>query len=273
MRRTRLLIPALAAAALLAAGPARAGGWGPYFSWSHDMPTTGVPGLVQDEILLQATKYLPPAQLSILRASMEAASLQFELDHLSFGVLYDSAPSRDQLFSFRWSAGPDFALGGKVTGTPDIVTGNSWVDQYIRDASGYVGSLLDTTGYGGTVEFAFAIAPVRSRILKWWLGPCVRFNGNYYPLDARVPTFGVLKHGGSVAIGGGLETGVNVHVSSLLSLGITGGFLWNAYGIGAAVEGPAGDLTSGSFFWGDGPMFMVQVSTLFHTGDDRGAWH
>lgn len=271
--RTRLLIPVIAAAACLAAGPLFAGGWGPHFSWSHDIPNTGIPGVVQDKVVQYAGAYLTSAELITLQASMEEASLRFEMDHISFGALYDSAPARDQLSSIRLAFGVDFAISGKLTETPGIRTGNPVVDQYIHDNIGYVGSLLDSTGYGGTFTFTYAFSPVRNDLLKWWVGPCVRINGNYYPLDVSVPAFGTLQHGGSVALGGGVETGVNFHVTPSLSLGITGGFLWNAYGIGAAVEDAAGSVSSGSFFWGDGPMFLVQVSALFHTGEDRDAVH
>jgi len=277
--RSRLLIPVIAAAACLAAGPLFAGGWGPYFSWSHAIPNTGIPGFLQDEALLQAknTGLFTNAQLNTLRASLEAASLTYELDHFSFGAIYDSAPARDQLWNIRLSMGVNFAVNGKITGTPEVITGNPTVDAiaapYIRQGIGYVGSLLDTTGYGGTFTFTFGLSPVRNDLMKWWVGPCVRINGNYYPLDVSVPTFGTLQHGGSVALGGGIETGVNFHVTPSLSLGLTGGFLWNAYGIGAAVENSVGDVSSGSFFWGDGPMFLLQVSALFHTGEDRDAAH
>jgi hypothetical protein len=272
MHQTRVLIPAILAATLLFACPAFAGGWGPYFSWSHDIPKMGFPGLVIDKALDQASGFLTPSQINSLRTSMQAAELKFEMDHLSFGVIYDSAPSWDQLFNFRMTLGPDFTINGKATGITFPPTGNPYIDNYVHDASGYVASILDTTGYGATTKFTFGFSPIRNEILKWWLGPCVRLNGNYYHLDVAVPTFGRLKHGGSVGLGGGIETGINFHVTSFMSIDLTGGFLWNAYGLGAAVEDTTGTLSNGTFVWGNGPMFMLQVSALFHTGDDRAAW-
>ena len=273
MIKSRFLIPLIAAAMVLSSVPVHAGGWGPYFSWSRDIPKTGFPGLVQDEVIeLVKQSGVPDELITLLENSMNDMELKFNQDHISFGVLYDSAPSRDKLFNFRMNLGVDFAVSGDVTDVSFPSTGYAWVDELALRGGDYVGSLLDSTGYGGTLQFTFGFAPIRTQLLKWWLGPTIRINGNYFPLDVSVPEFGNLKHGGTVALGGGIESGVNFHVTSFMSIGVTGGFLWNAYGLGAAVEDANQAVSDGTFFWGDGPMFLVQVSVLFHTGDDRTAW-
>jgi len=273
MTQVRFLIPVIVVAAAMAPGPARAGGWGPYVSWSHDMPKTGFP----DWVIEAVSPSLDPVLRPVIESAMRGTELKFEQDHVSFGVIYDSAPSRDKLFNFRMTLGADFAVKGSITDLTFPGTGIPFVDDYVGSAAGYLDTLLDTTGYGGTLQFTFGFAPIRHEILKWWLGPTVRFNGNYHTADIPVSygpiPVGRLKHGGTVALGGGVETGLNFHVSSFLSIGLTGGFLWNAYGLGAALEDSSGEISSGTMVWGDGPMFLLQFSALFHTGGDSGAWH
>jgi hypothetical protein len=135
------------------------------------------------------------------------------------------------------------------------------------------------------MKFTFGFSPIRTQLLKWWLGPCLYISGNYHSADIPIPDFAGLipdnlrlKYGGTIRIGGGVESGVNFHVTSFMSLGITGGFLWNAYGMGAYAEvvNPITGATGpeyGAMVWGDGPMFLIQISALFHTGGDWGAWN
>ena len=279
MHKARFLIPFIVAAVTLASGPARAGGWGPYFSWSYNKPDTGFPEWMV-ELAVEEAKGLAgfgPEQLESLRATLRGVELNFEQNHISFGVIYDSAPARDKLFNFRMTLGVDLAVDGKVsrfsfpsTEFPLIV------DPFVERASSWAGSILDTTGYGGSMKFTFGFSPIRRELLKWWLGPCLRVSGNYYPADIPLiyegTKLGSLKHGGSVAIGGGIETGLNVHVTSFMSLGLTFGFLWNAYGLAAGLEDDSGEVSSGAMVWGDGPMVLLQASALFRTGKDRDAW-
>jgi len=232
------------------------------------MPTTGFPEWVVETLD------------SSLQSALRGSELKFEQSHISFGVIYDSAPSRDKLFNFRMTLGVDFVIDGNIDQLSLVSTGDPPTDSSVREYADVVlGNLLDTTGYGGTLKFTFGFSPIRTPLLKWWLGPCIHINGNYRnadipiaPIPILLPQGAHLKHGGSVAIGGGIETGVNIHATSFMSVGLSFGFLWNAYGLGAGLEDRSGEISSGAIVWGDGPMFLLQVSALFHTGADRGAW-
>jgi hypothetical protein len=223
-------------------GNAFAGGWGPYFSWGRDQPSAGIPDFLLEEA----------ADVGIPVALAEAVDLDFTLDHLTFGLLYDSAPSRDKLFNYRGTFGFDLAI------KTDIDAGGI-------DLSS-LGFDVDGNGYGLTTTHTFGFALVRTKLLKWWIGPGLRLNFNYYSYSENFPGQNLDIEAANLIIGGGGETGINLHISPTVSLSLGGGVHWNAFGYAAGSNG------LGGFVWGDGPFYFVQVAALFLTGQDKDAW-
>jgi hypothetical protein len=228
-------------------GSAFGGGWGPYFSWGRDEPSAGLPDFMIDRMRVAGWS-------STLIEAARAVDIDMKLDHLTFGVLYDSAPSQDKLLSYRATLGfdvvPNFSF--ESVDVPGVGT---------FDISGFgsAGIDLDKTGYGFTTTHTLGFGIVRTETLKWWVGPGIRLNINHYDLQGSFEA-------ANLSIGGGGETGVNIHVSPDISLCLAGGIHWNAFGYAAGT----GDI--GSFVWGDGPFYFVQVGVLFHTGEDKEAW-
>ena len=226
-------------------GNAFAGGWGPYFSWGRDQPSAGIPDFLLEEA----------ANIGIPVALAEAVDLDFTLDHITFGLLYDSAPSRDKLFNYRGTFGFDLAI------KTDIDAGGI-------DLSS-LGFDVDGNGYGLTTTHTFGFALVRTKLLKWWIGPGLRLNFNYYSYSSHIRNFlgqNLDIEAANLIIGGGADTGINLHISPTVSLSLGGGVHWNAFGYAAG----SNDL--GGFVWGNGPFYFIQVAALFHTGEDKDAW-
>lgn len=243
MKARGSFILAAALLAILLHGSAFAGGWGPFFSWGRDDPTAGFPDDVIDYL---RDAGVPP---DIIEEAQQA-DLDFQIDHVTFGVLFDSAPSRDKLFNYRLALGFDISTKAEITGVSFPGIGVS--------LSGLAGE-LDQNGYGFSMNHTFGFAVVRTELIKWWVGPGLRLNFNYYNLDYDLEA-------ANVFIGGGGETGVNIHVSPTISLCLGGGIHYNAFGYAAGTD------ELGSLVWGDGPFYFIQVGALFHTGSDRDAW-
>jgi len=229
-------------------GNAFAGGWGPYFSWGRDQPSAGIPDFLLEEA----------ADIGIPVALAEAVDLDFTLDHLTFGVLYDSAPSRDKLFNYRATLGFDIAIKTEI----DSVEVPGIGDINISDLG--LGFDVDKNGYGFTTTHTFGFSLLRTELFKWWIGPALRLNVNYYSYSENV--LGQNTEALNVIIGGGADTGINLHISPTVSLSLGGGVHWNAFGYAAG----SNDL--GGFVWGNGPFYFIQVAALFHTGEDKDAW-
>lgn len=228
-------------------GSALAGGWGPYFSWGRETPSTGIPaGLSPVD--------LPPEAVQIL----ESVDIDVSLNHLTFGVMYESAPAQDKLFSYRGTLGFDIATSlsfdnVSIPGLP-IDLEDLGIDLGIDENS----------KYGLSTNHTFAFGLIRTSRLKWWVGPGIGLTFNYYDLDT---IFGIPIAGeaGNLSIGGGGETGVNIHLGSSVTLCVGGGIHWRAFGYGGGSQ----DVDLGSFVWGNGPFFFIQTSVLFRTGYDR----
>ena len=231
-------------------GNAFAGGWGPYFSWGRDQPSAGIPDFLLEEA----------ADIGIPVALAEAVDLDFTLDHLTFGVLYDSAPSRDKLFNYRATLGFDIAIKTEI----DSVEVPGIGDINISDLG--LGIDVDKNGYGLTTTHTFGFALVRTKLLKWWIGPALRLNVNYYSYSENFLGQNLDIEAANLIIGGGADTGINLHISPAVSLSLGGGVHWNAFGYAAG----SNDL--GGFVWGNGPFYFIQVAALFHTGEDKDAW-
>jgi hypothetical protein len=230
------------------------GGWGPYFSWGRDQPSAGIPGFVIDRAVEEArTIGLPESTIHVAKRAAQKATVDLKFDHLTFGVLYDSAPSQDALFNYRATLGFDLATGVQFDTASISIPGFPTID--IQG----LGIDVDKNGYGFTTTHTFGFGIVRSEAIKWWLGPGLRLNFDYYKLNGPYEA-------ANLSIGGGPETGVNIHLSPDMSLCVGGGFHWNAFAYAA------GSNNIGSFVWGDGPFYFVQAAVLFHTGKDADAW-
>jgi len=230
-------------------GNAFAGGWGPYFSWGRDQPSAGFP----DGFIDRAVEFahgIPGLSDQEIRDALEGVDLDFQIDHITFGVLYDSAPSLDKLFNYRLAMGFDIATKTEVSGISIPEIGIS--------LSGFAGE-LDQNGYGFSMNHTFGFSLLRTELFKWWIGPGIRLNFDYYSLDNGIKA-------ANLVIGGGGETGINVHISPTMSLCLGGGIHYNAFGYGAGTN------DVGSLVWGDGPFYFIQVAALFHTGEDKDAW-
>ncbi len=250
---------------ILTPNTAVAGGWGPYFGWGYETQNTGLPEMAIDAAVILAELYAPtdPTIGPRVRAAAEDASIGLNLHHFTLGVMYDSAPKREKLFSYRATLGLDIAY---------LKTGDIDLD---IDIPYYPGDLLQeqifggldkNTLYGISSKHALAFSLVRNARLKWWAGPSLGLKINYRRMDMWIPAAQFsIHHVGNAGIGGGAETGINIHISPDMSLCLTGGFHWYAFAFGAAT----GDFTNGSFVWGNGPYFFIQTAILFHTGKDR----
>ena len=239
-------------ASVLACGTAFAGGWGPYFQWSHEQPKAGFPSFFEDELIdLMEAAGASAAQIAAARSAIDAGDFDLSINHLQFGVLYDSAPSRDKLFNYRMSLGFDIAtkVSADVEDIPATFFGVPVLPSFdIDESSKY--------GFGWRNTFGFGI--IRTELLKWWVGPALNMNFDFW--DENGVKAGILS------IGGGAETGVNIHLGSSISLCVGGGILWNAFGYAVGFE------ELGSFVWGNGPFYFIQTAVLFHTGQDKTAW-
>ncbi|MEW6441057.1 MAG: hypothetical protein AB1640_09005 [bacterium] len=250
MMRSKSFLAMVTALVLgLSSTSAFAGGWGPYFSWGRDDPSAGFP----DEFLDRVDDFVP-------RDLLEDADLDFTIDHLTFGVVYDSAPSRASTINYRGTLGFDIAINSEIDSVDLPQIGE--ID--LND----VGLDMDESGYGFTTTHTLGFGLVQTELLKWWVGPGLRFNFNYYSYEQDVLGFTADIEAANLVIGGGLDTGVNLHLSPNLSLSLGGGFHWNAFGY---VMGDQ-DIDFGALAWGDGPFYFIQVAALFHTGPDKDAW-
>lgn len=241
---------------LLLTGPAFAGGWGPYFSWGRETPSAGFPGSGIDDTVAQ----LPVELRELARAAMEEVDIDFRFDHFTIGIMYESAPARDKLLSYRATLGLNIAKA-KVTDIESPLISSLppvWqglVDQAVDVLLGDV----DNTGLGFSTKHTLAFGLIRNERLKWWVGPGVGFSFAYYniggPLDLEAA---------HLSIGGGGESGVNLHLGPGMSLAFSAGIHWNAFGYAI------GQNDYGSFVWGNGPLYFIRTSLLFRTGPDRG---
>lgn len=258
MKRKLCVASAMILTILLLQGSAFAAGWGPYFSWGRDKPSTGFPEDVIDSVRDIPADYWELLGLDrdqVIR-QVEEASLDVSVNHLTFGIIFESSPARDKLFSYRGTLGFDIATSISVEEV--TIAGISSNDLGI--------DLDESSKYGFSTKHTFAFAPVRTDFLKWWVGPGIGLTFNYYSKD--VDFFGqtVDFKAANLSIGGGAETGVNFNLGSRMTLCVGGGIHWRAFGFGGGLR----DEGVGSLVWGDGPFYFIETSLLFRTGADRG---
>jgi hypothetical protein len=251
MKRRLWIASAAILTVFLLNGTAFAGGWGPYFSWGQEKPSTGFPNDVIDflrDIGLQEN----------VIQEVEAADVDVSLTHLTFGVMYESAPARDTLMSYRGTLGFDIATSLSVD---DINIPSFPID---INALGFSFDIGESSKYGFSTNHTLAFGIIRTDRLKWWAGPGIGLTFDYY--DYSTDLFGIPldAKAGNISIGGGAETGVNLQFGPTMTLCVGGGFQWRAFGLAA------GSSDVGSLVWGNGPLYFIQVSLLFRTGPDRG---
>lgn len=231
---------------LVSAEPALAGGWGPYFSWGREEPGTGFPHDVIDFLRDIG------APEDLIR-EVEEASVDVSLNHLTFGVIYESAPARDQLLSYRGTLGFDIATNISVE---EIDIAGFTVDDLGID-------LDESSTFGISTKHTLAFGIIRTGLIKWWAGPGIGITFNYYNKDQQFLGETLDFEAANLSIGGGGETGVNIHIGPGLTLCFGGGIHWRAFGFGGGSE------SLGSFVWGNGPLYFIETSLLFRTGPDR----
>lgn len=242
MKRGPLIASTTIFSILLLGGSALAGGWGPYFSWGRDEPSTGFP----DDVIDGLRDIGAPEELI---RQVEDATVDVSVNHLSFGVIYDSAPAQDKLLSYRGTLGFDIATSISVDQID--IAGFSINDLGI--------DLDESSNYGFSTKHTLAFGIIRNDRFKWWAGPGIGLTFDYY--DVGTPSD--IKFA-NVSIGGGGETGVNIHLGQKITLCAGGGIHWRAFGFGGGSD------EVGSFVWGNGPFYFIETSLLFRTGADRG---
>ena len=245
MRQKLLFASAAILTVLLLHGSALAGGWGPYFSWGRELPSTGLPGFLVDVIRDDVPD-------DVIQA-LESVDVDLSLNHITFGIMYDSAPAQDKLMSYRGTLGFDIATNTKVEDFKFFETS-------ITDLLGSFGfGIGEDSNYGLSTNHTLAFGIIRTDGLKWWAGPGIGLTFNYYDIGTILD----LK-AANLSIGGGGETGVNVHLGSSVTLCVGGGIHWRAFAYGGGAD------EVGSLVWGNGPLYFIQTSILFRTGYDKG---
>ena len=240
---------------VLLQGQALAGGVGPFISLGRETPEGEFP----TDLLRTYYEGYDPEILVQLEQQAQELKTENTIDHLTFGILYDSAPRQNKIFNNRVSLGFDIATKTKVENVDEINLSTLGTNIPANAYSSIVGDLDEPSTYGGSFQNTFAFAPIRLSLFKWWLGPGFRTNFNYYELNNKEEALGL-------SMGGGIETGLNLHLGSILSLCVSGGYHWMAYGYAA------GDDNIGAIKWGNGPYYFIQAGILFHTGVDKRPW-
>jgi hypothetical protein len=192
---------------------------------------------------------LPPELIQAL----ESADVDVSLNHLTFGIMYDSAPAQDKLMGYRGTLGFDIATDTKIEDA--TIAGFS-----LKEALGFFGlDLGENSNYGLSTNHTLTFGIIRTDRLKWWVGPGIGLTANYYDIGTILDI-----KAANLSVGGGGETGVNVHLGSSVTLCVGGGIHWRAFAYGGGAD------EVGSLVWGNGPLFFIQTSVLFRTGSDKG---
>jgi hypothetical protein len=246
MKRRLCIVSIVILTLVLLKGPAFAGGWGPYFSWGQEKPNTGFPNDAID--FLQDIGF-PEYVIQ----EVEAADVDISLTHLTFGVIYESAPAQDKLMSYRGTLGFDIATSVSFENVD--IAGIS-IDMFGLDPDG-------SSKYGLSTKHTLAFGIIRTDLIKWWAGPGIGLSFNYYSKDRDIQGITFNYQAANLSVGGGGETGVNIHLGQALTLCVGGGIHWRAFAYGGGAE------DVGSLVWGDGPFYFIETSLLFRTGPDR----
>ena len=246
---------------LLLGGSALAGGWGPYFCWGREEPSAGFPEGAID----RAVDEVPEEFRDLARKAMEQVDIDFQFDYFTIGVMYDSAPARDTFLSYRGRFGLNIAKA-QVTGLSNPLISSLPTDwqKFINDTVDGFLEGADDTGLGFSTKHTLVFRLISNDVFKWWAGPGIGLTANYYNQDLDISGQKVEFKAVNLSIGGGGETGVNIHLGEALTLCVGGGVHWRASGFGGGTD------EVGSLVWGDGPFYFIETSLLFRTGADRG---
>ncbi len=241
---------------IMLCSPTYGGGWGPYFSWGRESPKTKFPAELVDSSIDPEDP-----DLESIKNFLNEMELNKTTDHLTFGALYESAPSQDRLFNYRFALGFDLATNTKLDEIDYSASGLTSAEENLL-----TGDMEKASTYGLTMQYTFAVSPLRFRLLKWWIGPGLRINANYYNINSAIEGQASAK-ALSLCFGGGIDTGINFHLGSIASLSVSGGFHWTGYGYGKS------DDSLDTVQFGDGPYYFIQTALLFHTKTDKHVWN
>jgi hypothetical protein len=217
-----------------------------FYGWGRSWPEVGIPGFLKDQL-----------------PGIGDVNLNLTYDHFTVGLLYDSAPPREDLFNWRVSLGVDIALA-RLQG----VQGGGAASQTLSGLSDLYAGVFDATGYGFATKFTYAVGLFKLESLRVWVGPSVRLNFNY--LAQKTATIQVNSvpvqvdpWALSLAIGGGIEGGVTWQVASDVRADLSAGFHYNVlayYQNLGLTYGSQPIVQEDSFLWGQEPFAFVQLA-------------
>jgi hypothetical protein len=151
-----------------------------------------------------------------------------------FGFLLDSTVARDSLFNYQ------FNLGYQQEEVKPFVGG------------------LKLTGISMSHDFGFGV--VRSQVLRFWLGPELKFSyvtGSSSTWDYNKFDFGI-----------GPVLGVNFHLGPVVTLSLKGGYLFD-FGAGRAeCKGSRSSCGPNSDFTSNGGEPFINFAIIFRIGDN-----
>ena len=256
MKNRLLLLCLLAATCTVIPTQARGDGYG-FFSWGIGFPRTKIPGFLTDE----------------LSSVYDDVRVDLMYNHFTIGYLYDGAFPYHDLFGFRFTLGFDVA-----TATLENLTGGEIITYGYDELAK---SMYDATGLGLSSSLTMAFKILERKSLRFWVGPCVRFNADYLmqssaTVDEDDTVLQVDPWGISMSLGGGVETGVRYDFGTEVSLNASIGFLYNFFAIyqDARLTWDAVPVASDSFMIGQEPYGFVQIgigfsnNPLFHMAPD-----
>jgi hypothetical protein len=256
-KRSTWICAVIASGMWLLPAQALCDGYG-FYSWGRGWPKLGV----------------ADSFLGDLAPSFEDVKVDLRYDHFAFGYLYDGASTTDQRFGWRFNLGVDIALVN-LEGTDGALV-------LIPDsgaAEDTVSKLFNAVGVGFTTKLTYGIRILHTDKLRFWAGPSAALTVNYLihsttSLETEWPPYGKITFeatpwGASLALGGGLETGIRYAVSREVTLDFSTGFLYNfsAHYMDLRsklnVGGQRVEMQDASFFIGQEPYVFVQLAVRF----------
>ena len=150
-------------------------------------------------------------------------------DHFVVGFLLDTCTKRDSLFNYRLNLGADI-VSARLDGGDD------------------------QSGYGLDMKHTFGFGVLRTSTIRLWIGPAIKF----YVVSFSEDDNDML----SLGVGGGPELGVNIHLTRVFSLGISGGYHYN-YAVAHYSNG------DDDTYDGSESMFFIQVAPIFNLSGDK----
>lgn len=248
-KRSTWICAVIAMGMWLLPAQALADGYG-FYSWGRGWPRVGTGDFLPEEY----------------RDLLKDVKVDLRYDHFAFGYLYDGASTTDQRFGWRFNLGVDIALvsleGTNVSIFP-------FVDPAVAEDT--ASRFFKAVGVGFTTKLTYGVRILHTDKLRFWAGPSAALTTNYLihgstSLELGSLAFEARPWGASLALGGGLETGVRYAVSREVTLDLSTGFLYNFFAHymeprftmnGRPVE------SDPSFFIGQEPYVFVQLAVRF----------